>query len=195
MRVIGHSFSGAQVRPSSRMAFATQRLGHAGFESRVQQPATGFSKSGSREVNLTASLIGGGKAPRGQVLIFNVAKQFRRWGGRPQEQRSDAGGGFSYPLRAIRRCVNDTEEFGSRPESGLLQAYVTNRPDTANTCYLLNNFITSCNQGVNVKDLTRHSCLTPHSCCGGASCSFSVAVHSVAIHSCEMILQAISLKS
>ncbi len=157
MAVIFGSFSGAQVGPFSRMAPATQWLGHAGFESRVQQPATGFSKSGSREVNLMAPLIGGGEVPRGQVLIFNVAQQFSRWGSRPQKQRSGAGGGSRYLWRAGRRCLSDAKAFGSRPETCLLQCCVTNRRDTARASYPVSSLRTRFGRGVNFKDLTPHS--------------------------------------
>jgi hypothetical protein len=95
MPVICGSFSGAQVGASWRLAFATQWLGHAGFEGRFKQTATRFSRSGDPEVNLTLAVIGGVKVQRGQVLIFNHALQFGRWEGRPQEQRSNAGGGHA----------------------------------------------------------------------------------------------------
>ena len=162
MPVIWRSFSGAQVGASTRRDPAAQWLGHTGFEGRVQQPATGFSKSGSREVNLTASLISGGKEPRGQVLIFSPAQQFSRWGSRPQEQRSDAGVGTRYPWRAIRRCVNDTEEFGSRPESGLLQRCVTHRRDTARASYPVSSLRPRFSLGINFKDLTQYCSFRNH---------------------------------
>ncbi len=157
MPVICCGFSGAQVGASSRMAFAAQWLGHAGFEGGFQQPATGFSKSGGGEVNLAAALIGGGKAARGQVLIFNVVQQFHRLGGRPQEHRSDAGGGSRYPWRVVRRFVNDTEEFGSRRESDLLQRCVTQRRDTARASYPVSSLRPRFSLGINFKDLPPHS--------------------------------------
>ena len=161
MRVIGRSFYGAQVWPSSRMAPATGWLGHTGYESRLQQPATGFSKSGSREVTVTVPRIGGGKAPWGQVLIFSPAQQFSRWGSQPQEQRSHAGGGGSrYRWRAVRRCVNDAKEFGSSPESGLLLRCAMNRRDTASASCPVSSLRTRISLGVNFKDLTLHSWLT-----------------------------------
>ena len=158
MPVIRRSFSGAQVWTSSRTAPPTTHwLGHASFESRVQQPAAGFSKSGGPEDNLTVPLIGGGEAPRGQVLIFNPSQKSGRLGCRPQDQRSNAGGGSRYPWRAIRRCVNDTEEFGSRPETCLLQRYVTNRRDTVRASYPLSSLRTKFSLGVNFKELIPNS--------------------------------------
>ena len=157
MPVICRSFSGAQVGPSSRMAFATQWLGHTERASRFQQTATGFSKSGIREVNLTAPLIAGGEALRGQVLIFNPAQQFCPLGARPQELRSDAGGGSRYPWRVVRRCGNDARKLASRPESGLLQRCVMNRRDTARASYPVSSLRTRISLGVNFKDLTPHS--------------------------------------
>ncbi len=153
MPVICGRFSGAQVEPSSRRAPAAQWLGHTGFEGRVQQPATGFSESRRREDNVTMPIIGGGKSPRGQVLIFNVAKQFRCLGARPQEQRSDAGGGSRYPWRAGRRCLTDAKGFGSRPETCLLQHCVTNRRDTARASYPVSSLRPRFSLGVNFRDL------------------------------------------
>ena len=157
MPVICRSFSGAQVGASSRVAFTTQWLGHTGRASRFQQTATGFSKSGSIEVNRTAPLIGSGKALRGQVLIFNPAQQFCRLGARTQEQRSGAGGRSRYPWRVVRRCGNDAQKLASRPESGLLQRCVTNRRDTVSASCPVRSLRTRISLGVNFKELTPHS--------------------------------------
>ena len=157
MPVICGSFSGAQVGPSTRTAFVMQWLGYAGFESQFQESATGFSKSEGIEVNRTAPLIGGGEVPRSQVLIFNIAQQFSRWGGRPQEQRSDAGGGSGCLWRVVRRCVNDAKERASRPESGPQKRCVANRRDTVSASCPVRSLRTRISLGVNFKELTPHS--------------------------------------